>query len=93
MDENHSVNAVFLTDLFIRTKKYPKLCPAWALFRHFVGTGALWQSITQATQDTVILDALKELGNSRYFGTWGTLFSRLPGTLFTGILNIFADRY
>ena len=36
--ENHSVNATFPRNLFIRTKKDPKFCPIFVLCRQYVGT-------------------------------------------------------
>ena len=47
--ENHSVDAAFLTDLFIPTNKYPKFCATWALCR---------QSSILSPQDTRVPEAL-----------------------------------
>ena len=55
-DENHSVNAAFLTDLFNRTNKDPKYCPIWTQCRYSLGT--LLAIRYSATQDIRVLKAL-----------------------------------
>ena len=96
----HSVNVAFLTDLFIRTNKDPKFCFIWAR-KHSVATSLLVLRYS-GTQGTWELKPLKPFGYSKHSGTWalkalwhlghwGTFFSRLQGTPFTGILSMFAE--
>lgn len=65
--ENHSVDAAFLTDLFIPTNKYPKFCATWALCRQSSILSpqdtrvpeALWYTRNSGTQDTRALEAIR----------------------------------
>ena len=74
LNENHSIDSAFLTDLFTRTNKDLKFCPIWAPCRHSV---IILQALNHSgTQDTwtlkplKVLKTLKAVIHLRHLGTW-----------------------